>query len=601
MTVGQKNRLPLINYTNRDYSSLKRSLREHNRRYYSDVSKDENEASFDDMVFDIVAYTGDQLNFYVDYGVNESFLSTAIEYDNVIKHSKQLGYKFRGSPSSYGTATFYAIIPANSSGLGPDARYLPILKRGSECNTTAGIGFILNEDVSFSDPNNEVVVARVNESTGIPTSYVVRAYGQVISGRINEEIITVGSFQKFLRIALGNRNIAEVLSVTDAEGTEYFEVDYLSQDVIYRPIANHGDNKETVTSLLRPFVVPRRYVVERERVRTYLQFGFGSEVDSDSDSIMDPTRVVLDIFGKDYVTDASFDPNNLLGTDKLGISPANTTLRVVYRTNTTNNVNAPTNSLTSMTNPIVRFENIASLDDSLVRSVIDSIEVNNDSPIHGDTTLPTVNELKHQVFDVFGSQNRAVTETDYRAFVYQMPPRFGSIKRVAVFQDPDSFKRNLNMFVVSEAADGTLVQTNDTIKQNLRQWLLRGKMINDTVDILDCKIVNIGIDFVAVSDLESNRFEVLRNAQEAVKRLFRTHQDIGMPFSITKIYDVLNSVDGVVDTTKVRVYIRRGSLYATTRFNIDETISPDGRFIDVPKNVIFEVKYPDSDIRGVIK
>ena len=40
--------------------------------------------------------------------------------------------------------------------------------------------------------------------------------------------------------------------------------------------------------------------------------------------------------GKDHITDKSFDPNNLISSDKLGVGPANTTLTVIFRTNRTN-------------------------------------------------------------------------------------------------------------------------------------------------------------------------------------------------------------------------------------------------------------------------
>ena len=57
----------------------------------------------------------------LDYQVNESFLDTAVEYDNVRRLARQYGYKFTGRPAAFGFATFYVIVPANSSGLGPNA------------------------------------------------------------------------------------------------------------------------------------------------------------------------------------------------------------------------------------------------------------------------------------------------------------------------------------------------------------------------------------------------------------------------------------------------------------------------------------------------
>lgn len=51
----------------------------------------------------------------------------------------------------------------------------------------------------------------------------------------------------------------------DSDGFEYFEVEYLSQDTIYRSISNRTNTKKDVQAFLRPYSIPRRFVVEFER------------------------------------------------------------------------------------------------------------------------------------------------------------------------------------------------------------------------------------------------------------------------------------------------------------------------------------------------
>ena len=68
-----------IDYTSRDFNSIKADLLSYVRRYYSNIYKDFNEASFGSLMIDTVAYVGDILSFYLDYNVNESFLDSAIE------------------------------------------------------------------------------------------------------------------------------------------------------------------------------------------------------------------------------------------------------------------------------------------------------------------------------------------------------------------------------------------------------------------------------------------------------------------------------------------------------------------------------------------
>jgi transcriptional regulator with PAS, ATPase and Fis domain len=52
----------------------------------------------------------------------------------------------------------------------------------------------------------------------------------------NAEFIRVGSYERFKKITLNASNIAEIVSVFDSEGHEYYEVEYLSQDTIYKSL-----------------------------------------------------------------------------------------------------------------------------------------------------------------------------------------------------------------------------------------------------------------------------------------------------------------------------------------------------------------------------
>jgi len=600
--LGSKKQYPLIDYTSRDFNSIKEDLVDYAKRYYPNSFKDFSEAGFGSLMLDTTAYIGDILSFYLDYSVNESFLDTAIEYDNVLKLGRQMGYRFNPAVASVGEAVFYIIVPAASVGSGPDTNYMPILKRGTSLSSIDNIAFVLNEDVNFANPNNELVIAEVNSDTGAIISYAVKASGQVVSGRTKQESLVVGKFQKFLKLSLSGDNITEIVSVTDSEGNEYYEVDYLSQDTIYKPTLNRGDNNTITQNLLRPFVVPRRFTIERTQRDTFLQFGFGTENTTlATDSVVDPSKVVLKVHGKDYVSDASIDPGNFLKTDKFGVAPSNTTLTVLYRVNDSDDVNVSANALTNVDTPIWDFEKLSTLNSNTLSGVTNSLEVNNGEPITGDVTLPTTEELKQRIYNVFSSQNRAVTSEDYRSLCYAMPAQYGGIKRINIVRDSSSLRRNLNLYVLSEAADGSLIVTNSTIKQNLKQWLSQGKMISDTIDILDAKIINIGIEFTAIAALDSNKFDVLNDAINKLAGYYASKFQIGQPFYVADIYTQLNKMDGIIDVTRVNIVQKSGLNYADTPVDINSLYSADGSYIDCPKNVVFEIKYTGADIKGTIK
>ena len=260
-----------IKYTARDFNSIKEELVEYARRYYPDTFQDFNEASFGALMIDTVSYIGDMLSFYMDYQVNESFIDTSIEYNNVLSHARRLGYDFSPSRSAYGVATIYALVPSNTVGT-PDDAYMPILKKGSLFTSTAGNEYMLNEDVDFGHQNNEVVVARADEDTGLPTWFAVKAHGQLISGAMSEMSIPIGDFKKFRRVVVDTPNVAEILRVVDSEGHYYHQVDYLSQNVVYKPVKNpnYSGADGEVQHLLKPFVVPRRFVIEQDFTNTTL-------------------------------------------------------------------------------------------------------------------------------------------------------------------------------------------------------------------------------------------------------------------------------------------------------------------------------------------
>ena len=125
----------LIRYIDRDFNDIKESLVEYTKRYYPDTFKDFSEASFGSLMLDTVSYIGDVLSFYLDYQVNESFLDTSIEYDNILRLGEQVGYKQPLKANSFGVVTLYVLCPTVAGGDTPDTSYLPVLARGTKLSS----------------------------------------------------------------------------------------------------------------------------------------------------------------------------------------------------------------------------------------------------------------------------------------------------------------------------------------------------------------------------------------------------------------------------------------------------------------------------------
>jgi hypothetical protein len=601
--MSNKEKRPLIKYSTRDFQSIKTDLVDFARRYYPDSFKDFSDASFGSLMLDTVSYVGDILSFYLDYQANESFLTTAVEYNNVKKLAEQNGFKFKGQASSSGIAVFYILVPANSISplSGPDRAYFPILKKNSVFSSATNATFTLLDDVRFDTTDTDIVPARINVTTGIPTFYALRKAGRVISGRLTTEIVQVQTYEKFKRVFLTGKNINEIVQVLDEEGHEYYEVDYLTQNVVYKEIENKGIDKTLVPSILRPFSVPRRFTFEMTREgEHYLQFGFGSEDTLNNPSYAEPNTVLLNRYGRDYETEQGFDPNKLMLSDKLGVSPSSTTLTITYRYNESDSVNVPVGRLTGVVNAILEFTDEPSLVPETVRSIRSSVELVNEEPIVGQSTIMTTDEIRARSSSYFATQHRAVTQQDLESISYAMPNKFGSIARVAAYKDTNSFKRNVNLYVLASDINGKLELATGTLKENLKNWLNRYKMMHDTIDIVDGIVVNYGVEFTILVDKIYDRQQVLAEAKAKLAQHFLRPGYFGQMISISEIYSVLNKqVRGVIDSKKVKIVTRNDGYYSSNSFDFTSALSPDGTYLIVPKNVCMELKYSDLDIVGV--
>jgi hypothetical protein len=126
-------------------------------------------------------------------------------------------------------------------------------------------------------------------------------------------------------------------------------------------------------------------------------------------------------------------------------------------------------------------------------------------------------------------------------------------------------------------------------------------MVNDTVDILDAKIINYGINFEIVPDLEVNRYELLDRCINTLVERLAVKNNIGQAIDIAEVYKILNDVPGVVDTSYVELVNKAGGIYSGLYYDIDANLSDDGRFLLMPADTVAEILVPDSDITGVVR
>ena len=84
-----------VNYSDKEFSSLKSALIDYAKAYFPNTYQDFNETSPGMMLIEMSAYVGDVLSFYIYQQYKEMMLPLAQERRNVLNLAKTLGYKVK--------------------------------------------------------------------------------------------------------------------------------------------------------------------------------------------------------------------------------------------------------------------------------------------------------------------------------------------------------------------------------------------------------------------------------------------------------------------------------------------------------------------------
>ena len=77
--------------------------------------------------------------------------------------------------------------------------------------------------------------------------------------------------------------------------------------------------------------------------------------------------------------------------------------------------------------------------------------------------------------------------------------------------------------------------------------------------------------------------------------------DTDIPTSTAGRIPELNKLVSVADAVKVKVVRKTGANYSNVTVNIDDLMSSDGRYLNVPNNVCLQIRFPRNDIKGSVK
>ena len=543
----------------------------------------------------------------------------------------------------------------------PDSRFYFKIKAGFEVqsSTNSNVSFITTDAVDFENPTDRTIeVYERDATTGTPTQYLVSKKIKAISAKENTTAITLGSDTDYPSIQLSETNIIQIVSITDSNNNRYYEVPYLAQESIFVEQPNVNDLSHysgSVPYILEVQKVPRRFSVKiNSDNTTEIQFGSGDVNLRDEQILPNTKNIGLGLANSINRLNQGIDPSNFLKTNTFGIAPAGQVLSIKYLTGggITSNVNV---------GDLTKIQKIEFDDDLLAiptdivgmyNSFKSSIAVENLEPAIGGRGAESIEEIRQNALATFGSQNRAVTKQDYIVRALSLPERYGSVAKVYVSQDGeidnnspasilssptsiaeftnlvDGFKGMsksdiqgqlikylstkksslnevnnpfaINMYVLGYDSNKHLVNLNQAVKQNLKTYLGEYRLITDAVNMIDGFIVNIGVDFDVICYSNYNKREVVANCLVKVQDYFNIDNwTFNKPINISELELILANVEGVMSVPSVKISNLCGGdgNYSPNKYNIDEATR--GKIVYPSLDpCVFEVKYPNKDIKG---
>jgi hypothetical protein len=604
MTITNRNRKAQeIDYTKTGFNEIKEELVQYTKRHYPDTYKDFKKSSFGSMMFDLVAYVGDQLHYYLDHNANEAILPYTKDPEVAIQLIQAMGADPALNSVAVGEVEVQVLRPANSLRSGADPAYAVTCKAGTKFRSQGGTVYTQIRDITFTEANSQVIGhSSIAGGNGIDY-YIFKTKVPVISGQEKSYTVSVGNFQRFLKIEIPDPTITEILKIEDSNKNEFYHVDHLTTECIFKPIQDPENRDSMVSSIMKKFPVPRRFITEKSLNKSSVVFGHGSDDDINTANVADPSKLAIKLSGKSYTSSPSLDPYKLLSTNKLGVAPQNTDLTITYRSNTAANTNAAAGTITQIVEPILFFEKEQSLDSTKVSFIRENVQVFNEEPINGNISIPNTEELKRRYLGTYGAQGRAVTQQDYVSAVYSMPPTYGSIKRASVVRDTNDLRRNLNIYLMSEGADGKLQKPTALLKENIKTWLDSVRMISDSIDLFDANIINFGIEFRLQLKNNVNQKTVLSAIKQRIfEELTAVSPEIGEPIYYSEIMRIIQNIPEVARISAkdgIKITSLSGTNYTDYHYNVRDNTSPDDSYIYIPQNSIWEIKYID-DIKGTI-
>jgi hypothetical protein len=608
-----------IKYLDRDFSEIREKLIEFSQTYFPNTYNDFSPASPGMMFMEQAAYVSDVMSFYLDNQLQETFTQLARQSNNLYELAYMFGYKPKATGAAQATINLFQQVPGKVVGANilPDYSYAMTVEANSSITSTLNdkISFLIEDKCDFTisssqDPT-EVTVYQVSGNT--PQYFLLKKQRNAISSNVSTQTFTFGAPQPFQTIDIEAENIIGILDIIDSDGNVYSEVDYLGQEMVFDNIKNTNtndpnnvENAGEVPYLLQLKKVQRRFAT-RLTSETNLQIQFGSGNPNDTDELITPNPNNVGIglpFEKNKLT-AAYSPTNFLFTNTYGISPSSTTLTVRYLTGGGVGSNVPAGDLTVLNTSNIVFPN-NNLNPSTANYIFGTLAASNPEAADGGQAGDSIEQIRQNTLMQIATQQRTVTLDDYMVRALSMPPENGIVSKVYIekpqLDNQTSTVETLCMYVLSQNSSNQFIEASNTLKKNLRTYLSQYKMIGDSIEIKNAYIINISVDFEIIVLPNFINSQVILSCIESLQEYFaRDNWQINEPILINDLFVRLDRIEGVQTIKNINFINQSGTSRGYSQYAYDiGGATLNGVIYPSLDPSIFEIKYPNTDIKGKV-
>lgn len=615
-----------INKQAKTFEEYREGLLNIAENYYPHIFNELDDASVASFFVDINASIGENLINHLDKVYQETQLDYAQQRKSLLSIARSCGIKIPGKNASLVSVAFTCELPV--SGEGPDWDYAPLIPRGTIV-TNGDASFYINEDVDFAQQYN---LNGVSDRTEIKYNSQTQRYSvtkvAIAYNGANKTYttkVTSSMYKPFMSIYLPDANVLSIESiiVNDSEATpsdqefyremeegelsdnRWWEVDSLAETEVFAQetsIENleDGDTRHVCSGDWK--TTNQKFITEYTD-KGYLKITFGG---------YDETNGI-----KGVETAKQLIMANIVRNINLGKIPTiGKYIHVRYRVGGGSITNIGRNSLDTIQRPFAPVFTRKPEASSVRNTVEASIKVTNNTPAIGGRDELSNEDIRHLIKYNTHSQNRCVTIKDYYSRIMLMPSKYGAPYKCVVSEE----NNKVCVHMLDITPDGKLnSQVSNVMCNNIVNYLRKYKMINDYVTLKPGRILNLEFQVsLAISRYASKKDIISKVINLITDYMSPSKHNMGENIYLSALTSAIYSIEGVKNIVDLSVY----NIYGGQNYSQDQTsqhtvatdssvstnssshkidLMADDNTLYADANSMFEIKYPNSDIKVRIK